>query len=302
MVSTVGPAPRWAVPVAVPPLPVSAVIALVPAEVSGAAADQVRPSGEVHSTACRSPAGPASPTATNPPLVAVTPVTVAVAHAAPRMTWVSGEPAPAEVTTMGTSIAPALAKPAATKRPPAPAAADCSVAVVAPDGLVRSCSVHCRPSADVQTVWECAVAPTATKPLPTATAAAATEPVLPLFPLPAQSRRLADHQNEAYAPDPVPCLPTTTYPPGPDAAPRNCASVRASAVSAGSGDQVTPSADQKATGWAGPPSIAEPTAIHPASPWATEVRCPVSPPNMVADTRDHVPPAACRQTAGWPFA
>src|ERR1700722_10298151 len=124
MVSTVGPAPRWAVPVAVPPLPVSAVIALVPAEVSGAAADQVRPSGEVHSTACRSLAGPASPTATKPRLVAVTPVTVAVAPSAPRTTWVSGAPAPAEVTTMGTSIAPALAKPAATKRPPAPPAAE----------------------------------------------------------------------------------------------------------------------------------------------------------------------------------
>jgi hypothetical protein len=113
---------------------------------------------------------------------------------------------------------------------------------------------------------------------------------------------LADHQKEAYVPDPVPCLPTTAYPPGPDATPRNCASVLASAVSASSGDQVTPSADQKAAGLAVPPSIAEPTAIQPAGPWATEVRCPVSPPNMVADAKAHAPPAACRQTAGWPFA
>src|ERR1700722_14344680 len=100
MFSTARAAPRRAVPVAGPPLPVRAVIALVPAAVSGAAADQVRPSGEVHSTACCSPAGPASPTATKPRLVAVTPVTAAVAPLALRTTWVSGAPAPAEVTTM----------------------------------------------------------------------------------------------------------------------------------------------------------------------------------------------------------
>ena len=127
-------------------------------------------------------------------------MTVAGAPLAPRTTWVSAPPAPAEVTTRGTLTAPAVAKPAATKRPPAPAATDCSVAVAEPDGTARSCSVHCLPSADVQIVWQCDVAPTATKPLPTETAAAATVPVLPLSASLAQSRRLADHQKDAYAP------------------------------------------------------------------------------------------------------
>src|SRR3984885_13608268 len=196
MVSTAGSAPRCAVPMAVPPLLVKAVISLVPAEARGAAADQVRPSGEVHSTACCALAWPARPTAMKPPLVAVTPVTMAGAPCAPRTTWVSGAPTAVEVPTMGLLPALLVAKPAATKRLPRPAATESSVAELAPAGLVRSCSVHCRPSTDVQIVWECAAEPTATKPLPAATAAAATAPGLPFPPL-APSRRAADHQKEA---------------------------------------------------------------------------------------------------------
>ena len=45
--------------------------------------------------------------------------------------------------------------------------------VVAPDGLARSCSVQCWPSAESQFVWQLAIAPTAMKPPFIATAAAA---------------------------------------------------------------------------------------------------------------------------------
>src|ERR1700723_1721942 len=99
-------APRWAVPVSIVPVSLRAVIALAPGAVSLVAADQVTPSGEVHSTGCCALAGPARPTAAKPWSVAVTAVTVAWPCGALSTTWVTWAPPSPEVTTMGT--APAL--------------------------------------------------------------------------------------------------------------------------------------------------------------------------------------------------
>src|ERR1700761_9758074 len=99
-------APRWAVPVSIVPVSLRAVIALAPGAVSWVAADQVTPSGEVHSTGCCALAGPARPTAAKPWAVAATAVTVAWPCGALSATWVTWAPPSPEVTTMGT--APAL--------------------------------------------------------------------------------------------------------------------------------------------------------------------------------------------------
>ena len=303
MVSTAGPVPRCAVPVAVPPLPVSAVITLVPAEASGAAADQVRPSGEVHSTACRSPAGPASPTATNPLLVAVTPVTVAVAPLAREDDLGQRGAGPGRGHHEGDVD---RARGGEARRHEAAAGAR-------RDGLQRR-------GGRARTAWQGRARSTAGRP-PTSRSCGSAPPRRP--------RRSRCRPRRRRRP-PCRCCrcwrrlpsragwPTTrrrrTPRPRCPACPpprnrrdrtrrrgtaRPCGQARSARAA---GTRLRRQADQKATGAADPPSIAEPTAIHPAGPWATEVRCPVSPPNTVADTSDHAPPAACRQTAGWPFA
>jgi len=99
-------------------------------------------------------------------------------------------------------------KPAATKRPSGPVATERRVAVVAPDGLDRSCSVQCWPSGESQIVWQSAIEPTAMNPPPVATAAAAYEGAPVALTL-AQFFRSADHQKAACSVVPLPCLPTT---------------------------------------------------------------------------------------------
>src|SRR6185437_13004435 len=231
----------------------------------------------------------------------VTAVTEAGPCGALRMTWVTWTPPSAEDTTTGMSPAPPVATPPATRRPAWSTATELSIALVAPDGLARSYSVQCWPSAESQIVWQPAMEPTATKPLFTAAAAVAFAGV----PVPValiQFFRSADHQKAARSLAPLPCLPTTRYPPGPAATPRNCAPAPAMPVRAGSGDHATPSGDQKTTGSSVPFSFADPTAIQPDVSLATAVRFPVSPPRAAVDTSDQVPLGACRHTAGWASA
>ena len=174
--------------------------------------------------------------------------------------------------------------------------------MVAPDGLARSCAVQFLPSGEVQIAWQLFSEPAATKPVPTGTAAAAKEPAPPLVSPFTQFFRSADHHRATRAWPLLPSLPTTRYPPGPAATPRNCAPLPARSVRAGWGVHVTPSGDQKSTGPAVPFSFIDPTAIQPDGPSATEVSCPVRPASAAADTRDQVPSVACRQTAGWASA